>query len=127
MIGERSRDNDMTNIFYNNWTTQLRKGLLDLCILNAIARGRLYGYDIVRQLRQVEGLVISEGTVYPILSRLHRDGMVETSLEESSEGPARKYYLLSQSGQELLERMNRLWTVILEGVRKIQSRKGTEQ
>ncbi len=117
----------MTDIFYDNWVTQLRKGLLDLCILNAIARGRLYGYDIVRQLRQVEGLVISEGTVYPILSRLHRDGMVETSLEESSEGPARKYYLLSKSGQELLERMNHLWTVILEGVRKIQSRKGTEQ
>src|SRR4051812_33887343 len=51
-----------------NWTTQLRKGVLELCILNIIGHSRIYGYDIVRQLREVDALVVREGTIYPILS-----------------------------------------------------------
>jgi len=116
----------MTDSPLDNWITQLRKGLLDLCVLNAIARGRLYGYDIVRQLRDIEGLVISEGTIYPILSRVKRDGLVTTNLEESSEGPARKYYKLTPAGQALLERMNGLWQTIVEGVERVQSQKGEQ-
>ena len=65
----------------DNWTTQLRKGVLELCILNIIGRSRVYGYDIVKQLRGVDALVVREGTIYPILSRLKRDGLVRTSLE----------------------------------------------
>ena len=60
----------------DNWTTQLRKGVLELCILNIIGRSRVYGYDIVKQLRGVDALVVREGTIYPILSRLKRDGLV---------------------------------------------------
>ena len=63
----------------DNWTTQLRKGLLELCMLNVIGRGRIYGYDIVRHLRDVDALVVSEGTIYPILSRLKRDGLARRS------------------------------------------------
>jgi len=113
---------------FENWTTQLRKGLLDLCVLNAIAKGRLYGYDIVRQLRAIESLIISEGTIYPILGRFKRDGLVRTELEESPEGPARKYYQLTPAGQNLLARMNRMWAGIVGGVSGIQthSEKGTE-
>lgn len=111
----------MDERFFNNWTTQLRKGLLQLCILNAISGQRLYGYDIVRQLREVEGLVIGEGTIYPILSRFKRDGLVHTTLEESSEGPARKYYQLSRRGQKLLSRMNDVWRIIVQGVSNMQT------
>ena len=68
--------------------TQLRKGLLELAVLNAISAAPLYGYDIVRRLRDVEHLVITEGTVYPILSRLRNSCLVETYIEESQEGPA---------------------------------------
>ena len=67
------------------------KGVLELCILNIIGCGRVYGYDIVRQLRDIDALVVREGTIYPILSRLKRDALVRTSLEESPAGPARKY------------------------------------
>ena len=105
----------------DNWTTQLRKGLLDLCVLNAIADRRMYGYDIVRTLRSVDGLVITEGTVYPLLSRLRRDGLVQTTLEESGEGPARKYYELTSAGRNVQERMNAAWAQIVEGVKRIQS------
>ena len=88
----------MTERFMDNWSTQLRKGLLEFCILNALVSERLYGYDIVRRLRKITCLVISEGTVYPILSRLKRDGFVSTTLEESPEGPARKYYRSPDAG-----------------------------
>ena len=100
----------------DNWTTQLRKGVLELCILNIIGRSRVYGYDIVRQLRDIDALVVSEGTIYPILSRLKRDGLVRTSLEESPEGPARKYYELTRRGEQLLDDMNGYWDVLNRGM-----------
>lgn len=109
----------MDERFYDNWTTQLRKGLLEMCILNAIKPGRAYGYEIVRRLRQIEGLVIGEGTIYPILSRFKREGLVETHLEESSEGPARKYYELSDRGKKLLKKMNATWETIVRGVQNL--------
>ena len=70
----------------DNWTTQLRKGVLELCVLNVVGQAPVYGYDIVKRLRGIDALVIREGTVYPILSRLKRDGLVITSLQESPEG-----------------------------------------
>jgi PadR family transcriptional regulator PadR len=100
----------------DNWTTQLRKGVLELCILNIVGRDRVYGYDIVRQLRGLDGLVISEGTIYPILSRLKRDGLVRTSLEESPEGPARKYYELTRRGEQLRDDMNAYWDGLAKGI-----------
>jgi PadR family transcriptional regulator, regulatory protein PadR len=117
----------MAEEFLDNWTTQLRKGLLEFCILNSLAMEKVYGYDIVRKLRSIEHLVVSEGTVYPILSRLKREGLVGTSLEESSEGPARKYYQLTPRGTELLSLMNNIWGQVLKGVQQIQSQKGAEQ
>ena len=106
----------MKNYFLENWATQLRKGVLELCILNAIKGTRLYGYDIVRRLREIEGLVISEGTVYPILSRLRKEGLVESSIEESEEGPPRKYYKLTERGEKLLSLMNNYWKSIKSGI-----------
>jgi len=95
--------------FYDNWTTQLRKGLLELAILNSVSGGPLYGYDIVRRLADLDSLVITEGTVYPILSRLRNEEYVETYIEESSAGPPRKYYRLTARGREELRRMNQHW------------------
>ncbi len=100
----------------DNWTTQLRKGVLELCILNIVGRSRVYGYDIVKQLRDIDALVVGEGTIYPILSRLKRDGLVRTSLEESPAGPARKYYELTRRGEQLLNDMNSYWDVLTRGM-----------
>lgn len=102
-----------------NWTTQLRKGVLELCILNIIGRSRVYGYDIVKQLRGVDALIVREGTIYPILSRLKRDGLVRTSLEESPEGPARKYYELTRRGEQQLGEMNAYWDKLTVGIRTL--------
>lgn len=91
------------------WITQLRKGILELCLLNGLKRTARYGYEIVRLLGQIEGLVIQEGTVYPILSRLKREGLLSTELRESAEGPPRKYYRLTAEGRRQLTAMNRYW------------------
>ena len=105
----------MDNRFFDNWSTQLRKGMLELCILNSIRGTSLYGYDIVRKLRNIEGLVISEGTIYPILSRLKREGFVQTTIKESTEGPPRKYYELTSKGEKILSEMNDYWQDIKTG------------
>ena len=106
----------MDTPFFDNWVTQLRKGMLELCILNSMNGRRIYGYDIVKLLRATDGLVISEGTIYPILSRLHREGFVQTHIEESASGPPRKYYELTKSGQQQLVRMNEYWQSIESGI-----------
>ena len=98
--------------FFDNWTNQLRKGVLELCILNDIHNRKMYGYEIVRRLRKIEGLIISEGAIYPILSRLKRQGLVETSIRESTEGPPRKYYELTEQGEEMVSQMNTYWQAI---------------
>jgi PadR family transcriptional regulator PadR len=106
----------MDTSFLANWTTQLRKGILELSILSAIRGRQLYGYDIVKRLRDIDGLVISEGTIYPILSRFKREGLVKTSLVESTEGPARKYYQLTTRGDQQLAEMQTCWDKIKTGV-----------
>ena len=110
--------------FYVNWTTQLRKGLLELAILNALSGGPLYGYEIVRRLGDVDSLVITEGTVYPILSRLRNEDFVETYIEESPEGPARKYYRLTARGREELRRMNQHWQRLHEAIGVMRKERG---
>ena len=89
--------------------------MLEFCILNAIRGTSLYGFEIVRILRDIEGLVISEGTIYPILSRMKREGFVKTTIRESSEGPPRKYYELTGAGTKMLRRMNSYWKTIGKG------------
>ena len=102
----------------SNWMTQLRKGLLELCIFNLLARGELYGYDLVKQLAKIPGIIISEGTIYPLLSRLRKSGLLDTRLEESATGPARRYYRLSVEGERALVLMNSYW---LEVERAVQT------
>jgi PadR family transcriptional regulator PadR len=110
----------MSTAALSNWQVQIRKGLLELCILNALQAGRKYGYDIVKQLRAIDGLMISEGTIYPILSRFRTQGLVETTIEESPDGPPRKYYRLTAAGKQCLGDMNDAWDRIRQGVQQLQ-------
>jgi PadR family transcriptional regulator len=96
----------MGDDFFDNWTVQVRKGLLELCILNALADEERYGYDLVKTLVDVHGLGVTEGTLYPLLSRLRMAGLISSRLEESTSGPARKYYSLSREGRKVMDTMN---------------------
>ena len=92
---------------FDNWTIQVRKGILELCILNALEENEKYGYELVKTLVSMPGLGVTEGTIYPLLSRLRNQGLVNTRLVESSEGPARKYYTLTALGKKNMKAMNR--------------------
>ena len=105
--------------FLANWTTQMRKGLLELCVLATLKSARMYGYDIVKRLAAVDGLVMGEGTIYPILSRFKKEGLVDTTLAESPEGPARKYYQLTARGRLLLARMLTAWAEVRNGIETV--------
>jgi PadR family transcriptional regulator, regulatory protein PadR len=109
---------------YGNWTTQVRKGLLELCILNLLVRGELYGYDLVKELAKVQGLVITEGTIYPLLSRLKKAGVLKTRLVESTSGPVRKYYSLTREGHQNRIQLNTYWNELSLGVSGLLTEQG---
>lgn len=93
----------------SNWRTQLRKGFLDLCVLNCLNVREYYGYDFVQKLKQIEGTAIREGIVYPILARMQEDGFVTSEKRPSSSGPPRKYYQITPAGRAVLREMNEIW------------------
>lgn len=85
-----------------NSLSQLRRGVLEYCVLSLLGDEPLYGFDLVRRLGEVDGLVTSEGTIYPLLSRLRRDGSVTTTWVESESGPPRRYYSVTPQGKRSL-------------------------
>ena len=96
--------------------SQLRKGVLEFCVLALLVDGERYSFDIVTALGERDGLVTSEGTLYPLLSRLRKDGAVETSWRESPSGPPRRYYRLTPTGRELLDAFTSEWTRFRDSV-----------
>ena len=86
-----------------NPLSQLRRGVLEHCVLSLLVSEPLYGFDLVRRLSDIDVLVTSEGTIYPLLSRLRRDGWVTTSWVESEAGPPRRYYSLTPDGRRALQ------------------------
>jgi len=91
------------------WEIQLRKGCLELAILAALWGGKLYGLEILRELESGSGLVITEGTVYPLLSRLKALGSVKSEWVESDAGHPRKYYALTPAGRHRVVEMAAIW------------------
>jgi PadR family transcriptional regulator PadR len=88
---------------------QMRRGTLQYCVLALLDEDERYGFDLVRSLAETDGMVTSEGTIYPLLSRLRRDGLVESSWQESPAGPPRRYYRLTDAGRAALEAFRLEW------------------
>ena len=93
-----------------NWEVQLRKGCLELAILAALWGGKRYGLEVLRRLESDSDLIVSEGTVYPLLSRLKALGLVESEWVESDAGHPRKYYALTAAGRQRALEMAAIWT-----------------
>ncbi len=100
-------------------TAQLLKGVLDMCLLAVIARQPSYGYEMIRKLSSHGLTLASEGTIYPVLSRLQRNRLVEGYLVESPEGPARKYYRITKDGKKALAAWTEDWGTLVSGVNKV--------
>jgi PadR family transcriptional regulator PadR len=98
---------------------QLRKGVLDMCVLAMLAQRDGYAYDIASRLAHDIGM--GEGTIYPLMRRMQADGLVKTYLEESSSGPPRKYYQLTRAGHAALAAQRTEWTSFVASVAKVLS------
>ena len=88
---------------------QMRRGSLEYCVLALLASRQRYGFELVQNLAEVDGMVTSEGTIYPLLSRLRKDGAVETFWLESTSGPPRRYYRITDTGLAALEGFRSEW------------------
>jgi PadR family transcriptional regulator PadR len=107
-----------------NWTVQLRKGILEFCVLSAMEGADdvpgTYGYELVRRLTGVPGLEVGEGSIYPLLSRMRKQGLVRSNLVESESGPARKYYQLTALGRARARAMSSYYDEMQKAVREIR-------
>ncbi len=98
-----------------NTQIQMRKGILEYCILSIISRGEIYASDIISELKKAQLLVV-EGTLYPLLTRLKNNGLLSYIWKESTSGPPRKYYEITQDGLEVLSRLDVTWNELVFAV-----------
>ena len=99
--------------------TQMRRGALEHLILALLGREERYAPELVKALASQDGLLTSEGTIYPLLSRLRRDGLVDTTWQESASGPPRRYYRLTVQGERRLDEFKREWRRFVAAVDEI--------
>lgn len=101
-------------------TAQMRKGVLEYCILSVISEKEVYASDILLKLKDAKLLVV-EGTLYPLLTRLKNDGLLSYRWEESKSGPPRKYYQITEVGQEFLSKLDKSWLNLVGAVTKLSA------
>ncbi len=101
-----------------NANAQMRKGVLELCILSILSKNACYASDIIAELKKAEMIVV-EGTLYPMLTRLKNDELLAYRWEESTQGPPRKYYTLTDKGKLYLEEMRSAFAGMVEAVNQI--------
>jgi PadR family transcriptional regulator, regulatory protein PadR len=104
-----------------NNKAQMRKGILEYCILSVLSRNSCYASDIIRELKEARVIVV-EGTLYPLLTRQKNAGLLSYRWEESMQGPPRKYYELTDAGRSYLAELNQSWQELVESVNLIRTR-----
>lgn len=102
--------------------SQLLKGILDACVMAIVEEQAVYGYELSQRLQKVGLPDISEGTIYPVLLRLQKNGFIRGEMQPSASGPNRKYYFLTDSGKEELDRIANEWMLIAGPVNKLLQR-----
>lgn len=105
-------------------STQMLKGILDGCILSIIEEGEIYGYELAEKLKSYGFTSFSEGTIYPLLLRMQKDGLLSSIQRKSTAGPKRKYYSLTQKGQDELAQFLIRWTEMKKSVETIINKGG---
>jgi len=95
-----------------SWTSQLRKGVTELVVLAALRQGEAYGYELLQRINDIDGLSLTESTVYPLLARLKREQFVNVRAAPSPSGPPRRYYKLTSTGRRRLRDMLEQWQAV---------------
>jgi PadR family transcriptional regulator PadR len=107
-----------------NAKAQMRKGILEYCILSILAKNDAYASDIIRELKEAR-LIVVEGTLYPLLTRQKNAGLLGYRWEESTQGPPRKYYTITDTGRKVLVEMQQSWNELVEAVNMLNTKKKT--
>lgn len=102
-----------------NIRTQMRKGLLEYCILRILSKGEAYASSIIEGLKGADMIVV-EGTLYPLLIRLKNQGVLSYRWEESTQGPPRKYYMITEKGEAQLREMDAAWEELIESINRLK-------
>jgi PadR family transcriptional regulator PadR len=108
-----------------NTKAQMRKGVLEFCILSILKNDDAYTSEILKTLKSAEMIVV-EGTIYPLLTRLKNAGLLSYRWEESTSGPPRKYYVLTENGGLFLKELNKTWGNLVQAVNQVTSSKSTK-
>jgi PadR family transcriptional regulator PadR len=106
-----------------NTQSQMRKGILEYCILVLISKGEVYASDIIHSLKEAK-LIVVEGTLYPLLTRLKNAGLLSYAWKESDQGPPRKYYTLTENGKIFITELNNTWNELTQSVHKLTADNG---
>lgn len=109
-----------------NAKAQMRKGILEYCILSILSRNDAYASDIIKELKESK-LIVVEGTLYPLLTRQKNAGLLAYRWEESTQGPPRKYYSLTETGRNFLEELNQSWDDLVVAVNSLKSKPETKK
>ena len=110
------------NMNVENTQVQMRKGILEYCILQIVSRGEVYASDMLEELTSAKIMVV-EGTLYPLLTRLRKSGLVEYKWVESNSGPPRKYYKLTGEGTSFLKNLGTTWNDLVKSTKHIASKR----
>ena len=107
-------------------TAQMRKGVLEYCILSVISEKEVYASDILQNLKEAK-LIVVEGTLYPLLTRLKNDGLLSYRWEESKSGPPRKYYQITDDGTAFLKQLDKSWLDLVEAVSQLSTKNNIQK
>ncbi|MDH6356003.1 PadR family transcriptional regulator PadR [Dysgonomonas sp. PH5-45] len=111
----------MEPVNIDNIKAQMRKGILEYCILSILSKGDAYASVIINELKNSEMIVV-EGTLYPLLTRQKNQGLLSYRWEESTQGPPRKYYSITERGQSVLDELDKVWADLVSTIEHIRNK-----
>lgn len=109
----------MENEFIIKWKSQVKKGTLSFIVLNAISKKEMYGYELIEIIKETTAIEIAEGTLYPLMNRLKKEGLTSSKWIPQESGIPRKYYVLTNKGIETLKQMRQYWNQLDLSIKKI--------
>jgi len=110
----------MNKEFIQKWSSQVKKGVLSFIVLKVLGEREFYGYELIEEVKQYTKIEIAEGTLYPLMNRLKKEGLVDSNWVEQESGIPRKYYHLTDSGVKNLKEMEEYWQNLVDAIQKIK-------
>lgn len=109
----------MNKIFVDKWKSQVKKGTLTFIVLNVLRNNEFYGYEFIEEVKKLTKIEIAEGTFYPLMNRLKKEDLVTSKWVEQESGIPRKYFSLTETGRDTLEKMQNYWEDLASSIKKI--------